>query len=361
MHEVRIKTFENWEKTKVSGYQRIIARSFGGPEVLEIEDMAALPEPGEGEVRLRVEAAGVGFTDTILRRGRYVAYKGGLPLIPGYDSVGIVEAVGAGVSESWMGKRVADMPVSGSYSQVLIRPAETLVPVPGGVAPEAAVEVPLMWVTAWQMLTRCVDLSAGDAVLVVGASGSTGRALVQLSRHLGLRVVGTASAGKLDLVKSLGADPIDYRSDDLANAIRQASGGGVAAAFDAISAESWQTSWDSLAKGGRLVAYGFQEFIDGEKPAEEAMKSQKLLTVEWPAQGQRDGTGRDTVFYNIQERRESHPEDYMEDAKHLLGLIASGKVVPPPAETLPLSAAAEAHRRIASGDSERRMVLQPNG
>ena len=112
------------------GFDRIVARAFGGPEVLAVEHVAALPQPGPGEARLRVEAAGVGYTDTILRRGRYAAYTGGLPLTPGYDVVGTVDAIGAGVTAVAIGDRVADMPVSGAYSQYLVRPAAGLVPVP---------------------------------------------------------------------------------------------------------------------------------------------------------------------------------------------------------------------------------------
>ena len=142
--------------------------------MLEIEHVAAVPAPGPGEVRLRVEAAGVGYTDTILRRGRYAAYTGGLPLTPGYDVVGTIDAIGSGVTGLGIGDRVADMPVSGAYAQYLVRAADGVVPVPADLDPTLAVEVPLMWVTAWQMLSRIAPLPAGSSVLVVGASGSVG-------------------------------------------------------------------------------------------------------------------------------------------------------------------------------------------
>jgi NADPH:quinone reductase-like Zn-dependent oxidoreductase len=189
------------------GYEKIVARRFGGPEVLEIERERALPEPAEGEVRVRITAAGVGYTDTILRRGKYIDYKGGLPLTPGYDFAGIVDKLGPGVSALSVGQLVADMPMNGSYSQYIVRRAVDLAAVPDGIDPVAAVEVPLMWMTAWQMLTRSAILPTGSAILVVGASGSVGRALVILGRHLGLEVIGTASAKNLASVEALPAAP----------------------------------------------------------------------------------------------------------------------------------------------------------
>ncbi|WP_238995780.1 zinc-binding dehydrogenase [Sphingomonas solaris] len=344
----------------MAGYDRIVAHSFGGPEVLVVEHVAALPQPGGGEVRVRVEAAGVGYTDTILRRGRYVLYKGGLPLTPGYDMVGVVDALGDGVEGLRVGDRVADMPVHGAYSQYVLSPARDLVAVPAGVDPVAAVEVPLMGVTAWQMLTRCVSLPHGATILVVGASGAVGRLLVTLGRHLGLTVIGTASAAKLPLVEGLGATAIDYRRDDLAEAIRAAGGGrGVDAAFDAIGGTSWETSWAALAEGGTLVGYGMQDFLETGGPSSGVLAAIQRFNVTWNEDGATDGTNRRTIFYDINERRPRLPDEYRADAGHLLDLIAQGTLVPPPAETLPLDRAAEAHRRVAAGDLQQRLVLTP--
>ncbi len=341
-------------------YRKVVGRNFGGPDVLEVVEIDQLPEPGAGEARVRVEAAGVGYTDTIVRRGRYVAYKGGLPVTPGYDMVGVVDKLGSGVSGVQVGQRVADMPVSGSYSEYMVRPARDLVPVPDGVEPAAAVEVPLMWVTAWQMLTRCVSLSPGASILVVGATGSAGRALVTLANHLGLRVIGTCSAANMERLAGLGATAIDYRRPDLAQAIRAASDGrGVAAAFDAVGGESWRTSRRSLARGGTLVGYGFQDFLESGASNLVALLGVLRINAIWPILGKVDGSRRRTVNYNIHDRRRSHPSEYAEDAATLLQLIADGRVVPPAPEILTLDQAAEAHRRIARGGLHRRLVLQP--
>jgi NADPH:quinone reductase-like Zn-dependent oxidoreductase len=341
------------------GFDKIVARQFGGPEVLELERIAVLPEPGEGEVRVRVEAAGVGYTDTILRRGKYVDYKAGLPLTPGYDFAGIVDKLGAGVTGLRIGQRVADMPMYGSYTQYIIRRAEQLCAVPEGIDAVAAVEIPLMWMTAWQMLTRSVTLPAGSTILVVGASGSVGRALVILACHLGLNVVGTCSAKNFSGVEALGARVVDYRDPDLTASIKREAGGGVAAAFDAIGGDSWGTCWKALDKGGQLIGYGLQGFLEEGGSALVALSSFARLLFVWKLAGKIDGSGRGTSFYNILQRRVSHPQDYRQDMDELFRLMTMGVLPSQKAETLPLSMAAEAHRRIAAGGLTHRLVLTP--
>ena len=341
-------------------YKKISAQRFGASEELALVEIDQLPEPGPEEIRIRVEAAGVGYTDTILRRGRYVAYTGGLPATPGYDVVGTVDAVGPNVTDLVVGQRIADMPVAGSYSQYLVRPADMAIPVPDGVAPEIAVELPLMGMTAWQMLTRSARLSAGDAILVVGASGGVGRALVALGRHLGLTVIGTSSAVNIVQLEALGTVALDYRRAQLSDAIRTASGGaGVAAAFDAIGGDSWEISFAALAPGGVLVGYGLQDFIETGTDSADAMRQIARINQGFTAEGEADGTGRRGVFYDINLRRGSLPGEYRADMEALLGLVASGAYAPPMPESLPLAAAADAHRRIAAGGLDHRLVLDP--
>lgn len=276
----------------------------------------------------------MGYTDTIVRRGRYIDYKGGLPLTPGYDVVGIVDRIGPGETDLRMGDRVADMSVAGAYSHYMIRPLETLIQVPDGVGPKAAIEVPLMAMTGWQMLKRTAPLPPGSAVLVVGASGAVGRPMVRLARHLGLAVIGTCSAGNIPLVERLGAIAIDHAREDLLEAIRAATDGhGVAAAFDAIGVGIWETSWAALAAGGRLIGYGFQGYLESDLPTEEA-RIMGLFHRTWNAEGQSDSTGRSTTFYDIRERRGTHPGEYRDDATELLDMIASGALLPDEARVL---------------------------
>lgn len=343
----------------MTGYKRVLIDRFGGPELLHVVEEPALPEPGAGEVRLRIVASGVGYTDTIVRRGKYVEYRGGVPMTPGYDVVGTVDAVGDGVGLK-LGTMVADMTITGGYAQYLIRPAAGLVPVPAGVNPTQAVCVPLIWMTAWQMLTRYRTPAVGETILVVGAAGSTGRALVALAQHLGLKVVGSCSSHDMDAVRESGAAPVDYRTPDLPDAIRRAARSRpITMAFDAAAGKSWESSWVVLARGGVLVSYGAESFLDeGASLAATALQFTRLMLV-WNLKGRLDGTGRRAVMYNINARRKKHGGHYREDAAHLLGLIATTAVSPAVEMVLPLSGAAEAHRRIDRGGMSGRIVLDP--
>jgi NADPH:quinone reductase-like Zn-dependent oxidoreductase len=205
-----------------------------------------------------VLAAGTGFTDTFIRRGRYPDFKGPLPFTPGYDLVGVVEETGPGVPTQLTGQLVADLCVVGGYAQYAIRPARFLVPVPDGVDPAEAVCIPLAYLTAYQMLTRYCRLARGAIILVIGASGTVGTALLDLARHLSLKAIGTCSAANVAIVESFGATAIDYRAGDFVAAVRNLTAGrkggvGVDAAFDAIGGAHFARSFACLAPGGLLV------------------------------------------------------------------------------------------------------------
>ena len=195
-------------------WQHLRISRFGGPEVLQVVEESTIPEPGPGEVRIKVLAAGTGFTDTMIRRGRYPDFKGPLPFTPGYEIVGVVEKTGAGVVAPLEGEMVADLCVVGGYAQYAIRPSRFLVPVPDGIDPAEAVCIPLAYLTAFQMLTRCRNLPSGATILVIGASGTVGTALLDLARHLGLKAIGTCSAANLAVIERFGAAAIDYRAGD---------------------------------------------------------------------------------------------------------------------------------------------------
>jgi NADPH:quinone reductase len=182
--------------------------------------MRSFSHPGPGEVRIKVLAAGTGFTDTFIRRGRYPDFKGPLPFTPGYDVVGVVEETGPGVPAQLAGQLVGDLCVVGGYAQYAIRPARFLVPVPDGVDPAEAVCIPLAYLTAYQMLTRYRRLPRGATILVIGASGTVGTALLDLARHLGLKAIGTCSATNVAMVERFGATAIDYRAGDFVAAVR---------------------------------------------------------------------------------------------------------------------------------------------
>jgi NADPH:quinone reductase-like Zn-dependent oxidoreductase len=339
-------------------WQHIRIARFGGPEVLELVEQQTIAEPGPGEVRIKVLAAGTGFTDSFIRRGRYPDFKGPLPFTPGYDLVGVVEKTGPGVTAPRAGQLVADLCVVGGYAQYAIRPARFLVPVPDGVDISEAVCIPLAYLTAFQMLTRYRHLSPGVTILVVGASGTVGTALLDLSRHLGIKVIGTCSARNIAVVKQFGAAAIDYRAGDFVTSVRGLTGGiGVDAAFDAIGGAHFARSFACLATGGLLVGYGSQTMAVGREGLLAAGLGLARLKM-WDALSLLFG-GRHAMWCSITDRRVTYPEEFKADMATLFELLLGGAIHPVVIDRLPLAAASEVHTRIDAGGLGGKIALLP--
>lgn len=233
----------------------VVTRARGGPEVLEVVDRPP-PEPGSGEVRIAVQAAGVAYGDVMRRRG-LLRTRG--ELTPGYDIAGAVDAAGAGVQPGLIGRRFACLmprPGSGGYAEHVCVPADRLVPIPDATPADVAVALGLNYITAYQMIHRIAELKPGQKILVHGAGGGVGTALLDLGRAAGLEMYGTASAGKHALVRERGATPIDYRSEDFVDRIAALTGDGVDAVFDGIGGAHLRRSHQAVRPGGVLVWYG---------------------------------------------------------------------------------------------------------
>src|SRR5450755_4620294 len=342
-------------------WQRIRISRFGGPEVLQMTDEPAIPDPSPGEIRIKVLAAGTGFTDTMIRRGRYPDFKGRPPFTPGYEIVGVVEKIGSGVTAKLQGQMVADLCVVG-YAQYAIRPAEFLVPVPDGVDPAEAVCIPLAYLTAFQMLTRYRNLPRGAVILVIGASGTVGTALLDLARHLGLKAIGTCSAANLPVVERFGAAAIDYHAGDFVASVGRLTadrpgGPGVDIAFDAIGGAHFGRSFACLAPEGLLVGYGSQTMGAGRESLIAAGLGLLRLKL-WTAFSIFFG-GRRAVFYSITARRSTHAEEFKADMATLFQLLRAGVLHPVVIDRLPLTAASEVHVRIDRGGLGGKIVLLP--
>jgi NADPH:quinone reductase-like Zn-dependent oxidoreductase len=254
---------------------------------------------------------------------------------------------------------VADLCVVGGYAQYAIRPSRFLVRVPDGIDPAEAVCIPLAYLTAFQMLTRCRNLPSGATILVIGASGTVGTALLDLARHLGLKAIGTCSAANLAVIERFGAAAIDYRAGDFVTAVRQLTpdGAGVDIAFDAIGGAHFGRSFACLAPGGLLVGYGSQTMAVGRESLIAAALGLARLKL-WSAASFFFG-GRSAVFYSIAARRLTHPEEFKADMATLFQLLRAGAIHPVVIERLPLAAAAEVHARIDRGGLGGKIVLLP--
>jgi NADPH:quinone reductase-like Zn-dependent oxidoreductase len=304
-----------------------------------------LAAPPAGQVRVRVEAAGVSYGDLLFQRG---VVPGGPkpPFVPGCDLVGVVESVGAGVTGLEPGQRVAALVVSGGYTSGIILPAERLVPVPEGVDAVSAAAVTLNYFIAYQMLHRVAEARSGSRLLVHGASGGVGLAFLQLAEHIGgVTVFGTASAKNLDLLRRYGAIAVDYRAEDFNNVI-DANGGKVDVAFDPIGGTHFWRSYVALRKGGRMIAYGQNDALRNGKPNMRIGAIGFLGGIVIP---KLFPDGKKTGFYNAWALEKTHPEAYREDLAEVLALQAADKIAPREVATIPLRDAEQALQRAEQG------------
>ncbi|HEX8939796.1 MAG TPA: medium chain dehydrogenase/reductase family protein [Candidatus Limnocylindrales bacterium] len=337
-------------------YRHVVVRALGGPEVLEVAE-DELPDPGPGEARIKILAADVGFSDVNIRRGRYPGAPRP-PFTPGYAIVGVVGALGPGTTGLELGQPVAALTFLGGYSQAIVLAASELVPVRPGLDPAEAVTLVFNYLAAYQMLHRVARVASGQRVLVHGAGGGLGTAFLELGRLAGLVMYGTASKPKHGLVTSLGATPIDYRSEDfVARVAELTDGAGVDAAFDPMGSAHLRQTARATRHGGALVAYGYYAAAAKGRSAIRDVVSQYLLLARSRLPPQR----LRVAFYDTRPTRAKHPDWYREDVGALCTLLAAGRLHPVIAARIPLEGVVEAHRRIERADVEGRIVLLPNG
>ena len=330
-------------------WKKIILTAFGGPDVLELQTLETLPEPGTAEVRVRVLVTSAAFTDVMIRKGMYPDVKEKPPFTPGYDLVGIVDAVGVGATRFRPGDRVADLTTVGAYAEYVCLPEERLTPVPEGVSDVDALGMILSAVTPYQMLTRVAKAKAGQSLLIHGAGGAVGTSMLQLARDAGIAAFGTDVAAKHDLIRSLGATPID--ADAAEETLRAAVGGGVDFVFDPLGGESLSRSLHVLKPGGMLVAFGFQNEVLG-RGGSIPLDFVKLTLWDWLP------NGHATAFYSIGAMRRKHPDWFREDLAALFGMLAEGRIRPVVTEELPLNEVRQAHERVEAGEVAGKLVLR---
>lgn len=317
-----------------------------------------LPAPGEGQVVLRMEATGVSFAEQQMRLGKYYDQPA-FPFVPGYDVVGTVVAAGPGVDRDLRGHRFAVVTKVGAWASHLIVEAADLVPVPDGVDAAAAETVAVNGVTAWQMLYRTAKVRRGDTIVVLGANGGVGSTLVQLAKHAGIKVIGTASARNLDAIRELGAVPVDYRDPHMYARIRELAPEGVDAVFDHVGGPSLTESWKLVRRGGALVNYGSAATKD--EPGGGMLPVLKLFgqLVVWNLlpNGKRAG------FYNFwagkRFRTAAFRTRLRDDLVQVLDLVESGVVTPQIAARIPLPDAAAALALAESRTVVGKVIIVP--
>lgn len=329
-------------------HRRIVVSRTGGPEVLQFIEEER-PRPKAGEVRVRVLAAGVSAYDIMIRSSRIMPPKP--PFTPGVDIVGIVDDPGEEGSPFAPGARVAALLGfgNGGYAEYVCIPAQNLVPVPDGLDSAEAVCLVANYLTAHRVLHATAKIRSGEKILVQGAAGGVGSALLELGRLEHLDMVGTASKRNHDLVSALGATPIDYKTENVVARVRELTDGGVDAAFDHIGGfRQLRRSYRALRTGGRLVWFGVAATkTAGIRIVPASIATMLLLTI-LP-------DGKKALFA-------SDSSDHTKKVlPKLFGLLEQGKLKPVIAERLPLAEARRAHESIERGGYAGKFVLMPEG
>src|SRR5450432_793389 len=226
-------------------------RKFGGPDGFAVIERP-VPEPGAGEVLVKVLAASVQFTDVMLRKGQYPDLKERPPLVLGYDLVGEVVKAGPDVASPSVGQRVAELTVTGSYAQYRTLEASRATIVDAALDPAEVTSLVLSWMTAYQLLHRDACVRKGQKLLVVGAAGAVGQALVVLGKLAGCELWGATRPRHADVVRALGATHVDSDQADYGQVLPE----GFDAAFDGIGEQGFSRTWRAVGPRGHLSAFG---------------------------------------------------------------------------------------------------------
>jgi NADPH:quinone reductase-like Zn-dependent oxidoreductase len=357
--------------------KRVVVDHFGGPEVVRViegED----PRPGPGEVQVRVLAAGVSYTDAMLRAGSYLGVPRP-PFTPGYELIGVVEELGPGCGRLRVGDRIGTLTVWGADAERVCVLEENAVEVPEDLDPAQALSLVFTHMTAYQLLHRTAGVKDGESVLVHGAAGRVGTAVLELGAVAGLRMYGTCSARDFAAVERLGAVPIDYRSEDFLERVRELTAGeGVDVVLDGFGGMLSLRSFRALRPGGRLVVFGHSGTVAHGRRSWRGWITWYATTAAVATWGLLSPRRR-VLVYRIQKLREGHqvlpvsgrhpappvgggprdPDWFREDFRVLLGLLREHRIHPVVAERLPLTQARHAHELLESSADRGKLVLVP--
>lgn len=324
-------------------YKSVLITQRGGPEVLKIVEQE-LREPQPSEVRIKILATAVGRTDITMRYRTY-SFAPKIPFVPGYQMIGIVDALGQGVSRFSIGQRVAALTVHGSYAEYIYLGAEHLAPVPENVDLAEAVTLILNYITAYQMLHRVAKVKAGQKILITGASGGVGTALLELGKLAGLKMYGTASPKNHGVLTGFGAIPIDYKTPDLVHSIHEFEPGGLDIVTDGMGSGAIGAGFAILAPGGKFVEYGYNGLGD-------------ILStfIQLWLRGL-FSQGKSGAFYGITALYRQNKTPFFEDLAILFKLLAEGKLKPVIAAKMPILEAAKANELLETGGVSGQIVL----
>jgi NADPH:quinone reductase-like Zn-dependent oxidoreductase len=324
-------------------YRSVTVTERGDPSVLKVVESDLRP-PAGGEARIRVLATPVCLPDVQARYGQTpIAPKP--PFVPGYAIIGTVDETGKGVTSVAEGDRVAALTISGGYAEYITLAADHLIPTPETLDPAQAATLILNYIVAYQTLHRSAKVKAGDKVLIIGASGGVGTAILQLGKLADLRMYGLASPSKHHILTEYGATPIDYHTQNFVEVVRQAEPGGLDAVFDGMVWGYIDRGFSLLRRGGTWVQYGNPLSFSGLL---------RLLSKLVLFNLRHDG--RSLKLYGTTTSKFGRGK-YLEDWATLFKLLEEGKIAPVIAAKLPILEAARANEMLESGQVVGNIVL----
>ena len=344
-------------------HTRVIVTRYGGPDALQVIEEEC-PQPSRGEVRVKVLAAGVSLPDVLAREGVHPETPR-VPYTPGWDLVGIVDQIGDGVASFELGQTLAAMPISGCYAQYVCLPQRKFFPVPAGLDPPEAVSLILNYITAYQMLHRSAKVRPGQRVLIHGASGGVGTALLQLGRLVGLEMYGTCSSRGAAAVSKLGGVPIDYQQQDFVKELQSLPNPGADVVFDSIGGTHIWRSRKALRRDGKVVAYGLTGSLRGGRLASVRSHNRhrfRAIAVfgVYIARSFLLAGRKRVVPYSIQTLKRLRPNLFRRDLMTLFELLQEQKIKPIVAHRFPLFEARQAQELLGKGGVVGKIVLVPN-
>jgi NADPH:quinone reductase-like Zn-dependent oxidoreductase len=322
-------------------YKSVIVTRRGGPEAMQIVEND-LRAPSAGEARIQVLAAPVCQDDIAARIGNRPSLPQ-IPFVPGYSILGVVDAIGEGVTQVAVGDRVAALMKYGGYAEYIFWDAEQLVHVPATLSPAEAAVLILNYLVAYQILHRVAQVKAGDKALIIGASGGVGTAFLQLGKLAGLKMYGLASPGKHKVLSEYGAIPIDYRTQDFVQVLRQAEPGGLDFVFNGMDEEYFERGLAVLRRGGVLVHYGAPQSM-----AHLLLLVAKLIVYNLLPNGKTiKGYGTHRLGVDL----------FKEDWAKLFDLLKAGQIEPIIVARFPILEARKANELLESGQVSGNVVL----
>jgi NADPH:quinone reductase len=332
-------------------YKYISIKKFGGPEVLEIQTAKQLPEPKNDEVRIKVLRTSAAFTDTLIRRGIYPDVRKKTPITPGYDLLGRVDKVGENVTAVKLGQKVAALTTIGAYAEYICLSEKEVILVPKNLDDNEALSLVLTFTTAYQMITRCAKLKSGQKILVHGAGGAVGSALLQIGQSMNLKMYGTASKSKHKFIEQLGGIPIDYNNKDFVLVLKNKEPNGIDAVFDSIGGNYYKRSLKTLHKNGTLVAFGSYNSGTKLELIKDFLKINLWSLIPWMPKA---------IFYSIGTWHKNYLNWFKEDLKTLFVLLDEGKIKPSIGKVMKLEEASFAHELIEKAEVKGKIILVVN-